>query len=49
MISGYEVLGSLQDLAEIVKKNNVNEAYIALGNASKKELREIYDQCQELH
>ena len=49
IISGYAVLGSMSQLSEICEKHQVNEAYIALGDASKKELREIYDQCQTLH
>lgn len=49
MLSGYRVLGTMADLEAIVKEHQVSEAYIALANASKKELREIYDQCQNLH
>ena len=48
-ISGYKVLGKMSQLADIVERYHVNEAYIALENASKKELRTIYDQCHDLH
>lgn len=49
VISGYRVLGGMGQLEQIVKEYQVNEAYIALGDASKKEIREIYDRCHELH
>lgn len=49
VISGCRVLGNISQLAEIVQKYDVSEAYIAMSDASKKVIRDIYDHCQALH
>ena len=46
MISGYKVLGDTYDLPDIVSKNSVEEAFIAIPSADKANIRRIYDICQ---
>ena len=40
-VSGIKVLGTTDDLEEIVEKYNINIAYIAIVNASQKEIQNI--------
>ena len=48
VISGYKVLGSTEELPQIVNKFKVEEAFIAIPSASKAEIRRIYEICQKL-
>ncbi|MDI9518864.1 MAG: nucleoside-diphosphate sugar epimerase/dehydratase [Bacillota bacterium] len=48
-VSGIKVLGTTDDLEEIVEKHNINIAYIAIVNASQKEIRNIIKKCQNIN
>ena len=48
-ISGVEVLGTVDDIHNIIKKVDVNIVYIAIPSASKKRLSEIIDVCSKLN
>ena len=48
-ISGVEVLGTVDDIHNIIKKVDVNFVYIAIPSASKKRLSEIIDVCSNLN
>ncbi|MGB4613009.1 MAG: nucleoside-diphosphate sugar epimerase/dehydratase [Erysipelotrichaceae bacterium] len=48
-VSGIKVLGTTDDLEEIVEKYNINIAYIAIVNASQKEIQNIIKKCQNIN
>ncbi|NLP21333.1 MAG: polysaccharide biosynthesis protein [Erysipelotrichaceae bacterium] len=48
-ISGIKVLGTTDDLEEIVEKYNINIAYIAIVNASQNEIKKIIKKCQNIN
>ena len=48
-VSGIKVLGTTNDLEEIVEKYNINIAYIAIVNASQKEIQNIIKKCQNIN
>ena len=48
-VSGIKVLGTTDDLEEIVKKYDINIAYIAIVNASQKEIQKIIKKCQKIN
>ena len=47
-VSGIKVLGTTDDLKEIVDKYEINIAYIAIVNASQKQIHEIIEKCQQI-
>lgn len=49
MIEGLSILGTCNDLKEIKEKYQVEVALIAMRNVSKKQLRSIVEQCQNVH
>ncbi|WP_294562104.1 nucleoside-diphosphate sugar epimerase/dehydratase [uncultured Traorella sp.] len=49
MIEGLSILGTCLDLKEIKEKYHVEVALIAMRNVSKKQLRNIVEQCQAVH
>lgn len=47
-VSGIKVLGTTDDLQDIVEKFDINMAYIAIVNASKNEIHDIIKKCQNI-
>ncbi len=47
-VSGIKVLGTTNDLKKIVEKYEINVAYIAIVNASKNEIQNIIQKCQDI-
>ena len=47
-VSGYKVLGTLEDLPRLVDEMAIQEVVITLDNASGKEVRRVLDVCAEL-
>lgn len=47
-VSGYKVLGTLEDLPHLVDEIAIQEVVITLDNASGKEIRRVLDICAEL-
>lgn len=48
-LSGTQVLGTDEDLPEIVRKYNIDTAYIAIKNISKQDLKSLIEMCRELN
>lgn len=48
-VSGIKVLGTTDDLQDIVEKFDINMAYIAIVNASKNEIHDIIKKCQNIN
>lgn len=48
IVAGKPVLGTTEDLAEVVSKYQVKLVFIAIPSASKQDIRRIYDLCQSL-
>lgn len=48
-LSGVTVLGTDDELAEIVVKYNVDTAFIAIKNITKNDLKELIEKCRELN
>ena len=49
IVAGKPVLGTTEDLAEVVKKHRIQIVFIAIPSASKKDVRRIYEKCQDLN
>lgn len=47
-INGVPVLGTVNDLPQIIKDREINIAYVAIPSASKKRIAEIIDVCSSL-
>lgn len=47
-INGVEVLGTVNDLGEIVKDKQIDMVYLAIPSASRKRIAEIIDVCSQL-
>ncbi len=47
-ISGLQVLGSVNDLKDIIRDRDIDIVYIAIPSASKKRIAEIIDTCSQL-
>ena len=48
VIAGYKVLGTTENLKEIVDQYQIEEAFIAIPSATKTDVRRIYEICQNL-
>ena len=48
-LNGVTVLGTDDDLEEIVKKYDVDSAFIAIKNISRAELKDLIEKCRDLH
>lgn len=49
IVAGKPVLGTTEDLAEVMKKHRIQIVFIAIPSASKKDVRRIYEKCQDLN
>ena len=49
IISGVEVLGSIEDLENIQEKFNIDRAFIAIKNISKEDLKGIVEKCRNIN
>ena len=47
-VSGIEVLGTINDLRDIVASKNIDIAFVAIPSASKKRIAEIIEKCSDL-
>jgi len=48
-IHGVKVLGSIEDIPEIVKKKNIDEIIITTPSATREEMRRIIEVCNKTH
>lgn len=48
-LSGVVVLGTDDDMPRIVKKHNIDTAYIAIKNITQQDLREMIERCRQMN